>query len=275
MNTENLKKEYSNIFTKNKPEWAVKKKSNNNELVHPSIPFIGKEYNDTKILLYASAENLSYYINQNKEMKHLDNDVAAKDRHRYCFENCSDNRFFPHLHIEPVNNGALIVILAYLLKKLLNYNTFNSPYDLVEKVSIANFGKFSIEAEKNIDYVKDLRKLNYSIPFIKADIEFLNPDIIIIPETIFDYHPEIKNFIKNLAPNAKIIPIYQITSTTINTHIHKNFDIMNKDELPKWLVDWHEKIPEYAKSSKITGKTIKNYYSVYTYLDNLLKNINN
>lgn len=267
MNVNNLIKTYSNLFAEYKPSWAVKKKSNKNELVPPSIPFIGKEYNDTKILLYASAENLTYYTEQKEAMKHLDDDLIAIDRHRYCFNNCSENRFFPHLHIEPVNNGALVVIMAYLANRLLNLNNFNTPYDLINKVSIANFGKFSIETQhKNVDYAKSIKKLSYSMPFVKSDIEFLNPDIIIIPKTIFN-HLKIKNLIKNSAPNAKIIPIYQITPTTINTRIHKDFEIMNKDEIPKWLVDWHEKIPEYGK---ITGKTKNNFYSVYKYLENIL-----
>ena len=276
MKTNNLKKEYSKIFSKgeNRPDWTVKKKSNPKEIIHPSIPFVGKNYDNTKILLYASAENLTYYTEQNDNIDYLDNDKIAIDRHRYCYENYSNDRFFPHVHIEPVNNGALILIVAYITK-VLKQKEFANPYELVENIAIANFCKFSIQPkkssktkkEKNIDCAENYSFLSYSIKYVETDLKILEPDIIIIPKTIFDHKP-IREMIFNQIPNTIVIPIMQVNTTTINTKIHTKYREKNKTELENWLVDWHEKLPI---SGAIKGKIKDNYYSVYTYLDEILK----
>lgn len=63
--TNELQKTYREISRakENNPQWAVHKTSNTQELVHCPIPFVGKRYADqpVKVLLYASAENLSNY----------------------------------------------------------------------------------------------------------------------------------------------------------------------------------------------------------------------
>ena len=53
----NLIEAYGKISECNSPEWAVHKRNNQNELVKPSIPFVGKHYADQpkRILVYASA----------------------------------------------------------------------------------------------------------------------------------------------------------------------------------------------------------------------------
>ena len=269
MKTNNLKKEYSKIFSKveNRPDWSVKKKSNPKEIIHPSIPFVGKNYDNTKILLYASAENLTYYTEQDDIIDYLDNDKIAIDRHRYCFENCSNDRFFPHVHIEPVNNGALILIAAYITK-VLKQKEFANPFEFAENIAIANFGKFSIQStNKNYDYAQNPVLLSSSIKYIESDLKILKPEIIILPKTIF-YQQSISEMILNILPDTYVIPIIQITTTTINTLIHKKYRAKDKTELYEWLVDWHEKL---SISGAIKGKIKDNYYSVYTYLDEIIK----
>ncbi|MDD5022110.1 MAG: hypothetical protein PHR82_08310 [Endomicrobiaceae bacterium] len=89
---EELKQEYKRIFdvANNRPTWAAKKKTNKNEIIHPTIPFIGENYDNTKLLLYASAENLIYYYREkNKNNLYLDNDNFAINRHR---ENCNKSK---------------------------------------------------------------------------------------------------------------------------------------------------------------------------------------
>ena len=81
-----LRKLYTQIFaSKNhKPSWAVHKitPEHAHELIHCPIPFVGKNYGkqNTKILLYASAENLTGYNG------YLDDDQYAINRHRDFFE---------------------------------------------------------------------------------------------------------------------------------------------------------------------------------------------
>ena len=60
-----LRERYRQIFTnrQNRPIWATHKitAGHTHELIHCPIPFVGKNYSEeeTKILLYASAENLA------------------------------------------------------------------------------------------------------------------------------------------------------------------------------------------------------------------------
>ena len=57
---------YANHATRkeNMPEWAVHMAKEKDKLVLPTIPFLGKEYENQKIkiLVYASAEVLSEYV---------------------------------------------------------------------------------------------------------------------------------------------------------------------------------------------------------------------
>lgn len=104
---------FEELCSDGKPDWAVRKKSNPDLFVHPTIPFVGKNYieQDKKILIYASAENLTSY------QGHLDDDdLVAKDRHRYYY-NKSHDRFFPDVHIQPMQDGCLMNVLRYVCEK--------------------------------------------------------------------------------------------------------------------------------------------------------------
>ena len=259
-----LIKKYSILFqSEKKPNWSVKKKSNQTEIIHPPIPFVGNNYSNLKVLLYASAENLTYYTEQDKTIDYLDDDLISINRHRFCFENCSKNRYFPHVHIEPVNNGALMVIVAYILK-VLKGKEFQDPFKMAENIAIANFGKYSINTtKKNNDYAKNYNKIEKSIEYVKADLQFLMPNIIIIPKSIIE-HNQIKVMINNIVPNALIIPIIQITPTTINTQLAKKYNKKPVRDIGI-LNEWHKEI-----NGKIKGKIKDNYYSIYTYLDEII-----
>ena len=60
---EKLLQSYRELSKVNAPDWAVHKKYDQQHLVAPSIPFVGKHYleQETKILVYASAEHLGNY----------------------------------------------------------------------------------------------------------------------------------------------------------------------------------------------------------------------
>ena len=261
---EKLKTEYSNIYSKeeNRPSWAVKKIENKN-IVYPSIPFIGNNYDETRILLYASAENLKDYDGW------LDDDNLAANRHRIWFDKHSGNSFFPNVHIAPINNGGLVNIIGYVTMKTQPNFQFNNPRELLEGVALANFGKFSIDVEigdKNIDYARDYNKLSKSLSYIKADLNILKPKVLIIPETIYNHH-KIRKLLKTEFPEINIIPIYQLHHFNIN---HKNrlkkFKRKNQKEIGI-LANWQTNF-----GAGLTGETSKNFYSFYTYLDEKMKN---
>jgi len=231
-------------------------------LIHCAIPFVGNNYCDSypKILLYASAENLTGYNG------YLDDDAKALNRYRSFYEHSKKAKkdFFPDVHIAPISDGSLILVVLYLLKQLgINKNT-STPFDLIESISFSNFGKYSVSTPKNTDYANDINKLRESIDYIACDIETIKPDILILPNTIYK-HKEIRDKLKLLNSEMKCIPIYQINASVINQTISKYYS--RKVDLDNEVSNWYLKLHK----NKITGKTKNNFLSVFTYLDKVFE----
>ena len=232
---------YREIFSKkeNQPTWAVHKTGSPDELVHPTIPFVGKNYLEQpkKILVYASAENLAdYYVDENGENNWednwLDNDKKAENRHRGCFEEPSfqeGHLFFPHVHLEPMNNGCLATVVYYIASKLLGVK-YENPKEFYETIAFGNYGKFSIETQlqetfrkkpsltskekKSLKKDKTMKKFNkdyagngdllsVSNEFIKADLKILQPDIIIMPKSIYKTNKKFISRFNHVESRAK------------------------------------------------------------------------
>lgn len=287
---EKLIKSYKTIYNRGNgiPEWAVRKvkASDENDFVHCSIPFVGKEYHsqEVKILVYASAENLSdYYLTDQNDLHNLqnmhggvlENDEKAIDRHRFFFEQSKNASFFPNVHIQPINNGYLSTAVFYIASKLIGIKDFLKPKQFYEMIAFANYGKFSVETERqknirtkignigksiNTDYAGNRKKLSASHEYLSVDAEVLNPDYVIIPQTIYKAD---KEFIDKHFPKAKIIPIYQINSTVINCWIvgRRKFPRYNFSNSEKNIQSWFEKLNN--------GNPPNNYLSVFSYLNNI------
>lgn len=259
---------YRQIFEVQKSEgsisWAQHKKSNPNELVSPTIPFVGKNYfaQKTKILLYASAENLVGYNG------YLDDDSYAINRHRSWFDTKSYD-FFPKVHLKPIEDGSLVIVLRYICEKL-GIEMPDTPKDFLESISFANFGKFSIQPKEgkntNIDYPNDKQKMDCSMPYVKVDLELLHPDIIVMFKSIYGTESQNINAIKG---NAQIIRIYQINAGTVNRLISKKNSNKDENELSPVIREWYDR--SHFNQNGFTGTTRENYLSVFTYLDNILK----
>lgn len=254
---------YDDLCSEGEPAWAVRKCNDANRFVHPTIPFVGKDYFNQrmKILLYASAENLSTYSG------HLDEDILAKDRHRYYFSK-SSNRFFPLVHIQPMQDGCLMNVLRYVCDKL-GITMPDDPKSFLENIAFGNFCKYSIQSDskRNIDYASNHSCLKFSLEYVATDLDILKPDIIIMPKKSYDVE---KSFISEHCAGARILPIMQINARNINMRIAPKFERKDLNELSSAARQWYEKLG----IDGITGKTKANYLSVYTYLDEILeKNI--
>ena len=259
-----LLQRYESIFKElcsaGEPEWAVRKMSNPDLFVHPTIPFVGKNYfeRDKKILIYASAENLSPYKG------HLDCDALAKDRHRYYFSKSKD-RTFPFVHIQPMQDGCLMNVLRYVCEKL-EIAMPEEPRDFLENIAFANFCKYSIQSGQNVDYASKTQYLEFSIKYVAADLDLLKPNIIIMPRTIFRVE---KPFILEHSAGAQIIPIMQMNARNINCRIKPKYKKKDLNELSSVTRKWYEKLG----TDGIKGKTKANFLSVYTYLDKIIEGL--
>jgi hypothetical protein len=195
----------------------------------PSIPFIGEKYNEntTKCLVYASAENLTYLNNTGEfEINNLGD--KQFNRHRELLNRTSP---YPNIHLEPMNNGSLAITSRYILA-LLGYDSSFSeiPTEFIEEISVGNFGKFSIKPDQKInegksssnqDYASKFGHLKCSLDYVLADIEFLRPDILIIPKTIWNFAGVHKPVLSLLKKKTRVVKIYQTNRRVIGSHISK------------------------------------------------------
>lgn len=241
------------------PDWAVKKISEPQKLVSCTIPFVGKEYScqSTKILVYASAENLTYY----KECTDiLDNDDVAIDRHRYRFDcSCNKDKFFSNVHLAPISDGCLSTAVYYLATQYLGFAK-SIPKEFYEKIAFGNCGKYSQAGTPNKDYAsrQDLMKESYA--FIAKDIEILSPDYLVLPNTIYKKN---KSFFDKFKGRIKFIPIFQLNARVINTHIA--CEKSARKYIPPEIQEWYDNL----SNAGIKGKTYENYLHVFTYLDEI------
>lgn len=260
---------YKQIFSqrKNAPTWATHKNTpgHSHELIHCPIPFVGKDYvkQNTKILLYASAENLSDYNSNGKN--YLDCDDYAINRHRNFFDSSTANSdvFFPNVHIQPINDGCLAIAALYVYQKFQSVDNI-SPADFLERIAFANYCKYTIQSATNQDYAYNGEYLKESHAYITQDLKILKPDYIIMPKTIYWAD---RKFIDSIKRTAKIIPIYQINARNINLRI-KNWPKASEAELNPVLLDWCSNLGKHG----ITGKTKENFFSVFSYLDDVMQN---
>lgn len=180
-----LLRRYKDIMDKrgNKPDWAVhrvdKDGNRTNELIPCTIPFVGKYYAEqpVKVLVYASAENLRTYkggvpllgddVNGNK-IDGIEIPKEAKNvynRHRAAFDywddwnklgNGTSERFFPYVHLGPMETGCLATAAYYIMQRLyahhgMDFDKSMQPREFLETIAFANFGKYSIETEAQIN----------------------------------------------------------------------------------------------------------------------------
>ena len=263
-----LKESYRSIFAEQSAagllSWAQTKISNPAEIVSPTIPFIGKGYfaQGKKILLYASAENLAGYNG------HLDDDGLAINRHRW-YKDHVERDFYPWVHIAPVTDGSLLIVLRYICEQL-GIDMPVTPKEFVEAISFANFGKFSIKlvkgSERNIDYAQSKSKLDCCMPYIEKDLEVLKPDIIVMFQTMYSAE---RSEIERLKGEAKLILLTQINARTVNTNLKRRYALKDETELSPVIRDWYDS--RHFNKNKFTNRTHTNFLSVFTYLDEVLK----
>lgn len=79
-----------------------------------------------------------------------------------------------------------------------------------------------------------------SIDYIRTDLSFLKPDIIIMPVTIYK---TVGNTFDAIKGSAKVIPIYQINTRVINCAMKKyeTKSIEDLGNITEWYDHWERK----------------------------------
>ena len=284
---------YRKIHENNSPTWAAHKKDpkKSGELVVPTIPFVGKNYAEQqkKILVYASAENLSdYCVGRATDRPWLDEDNQAENRHRKCFDDQEMQKkqadpVIPRVHCGPMDSGLLLTAVMHIVSKLEVMELDRlTPREFCECICFGNYGKYSKETPNqlskrkgmskkedtnNIDYAGNITLMNASRDFIKADVEILRPDYIILPSTMYK---AAKTFIDQIKGSATIIPIYQMVARNVYGHIAPND--RNKKTYKKYSVeDLHPAVQ--AAYNGMTTVSLDKYLYVFGYLDEVLNSL--
>jgi len=188
------------------PDWAYQ--------YYPPIPHVGNRVDkkNVRCIVYGSAENLKYTRDRpDAEINSLEEEQWY--RHRYYRKY---DKYFPFVHIEPINNGSLLIVARYILALLGYDKTFsNEPKEFIEEITVGNFGKYSIDHKTNIDYADKYKCLKYSMDYVLTDIDSIKPDIIILPKRIYDFQSVRKKLIPSLIHGSVIIPTYQAVRRAI------------------------------------------------------------
>lgn len=194
----------------------------------PTIPYVGMNFSSspTKILSYSSAENLTYTTTDEShdidQLKNRQGD-GIFDRHRYFRERPSvAPRFFPYVHLGPVEDGQQLLMLKFLLDKHLPGAFSDSPELFIEQISFANFGKFAVDNRSiNRDYASDFDRLADSIPYVEGDLNHLQPEVVFLPSTILRSLSKRMSYILAAQPGILFVGLPQPFATNINCHLRR------------------------------------------------------
>lgn len=104
------------------------------------------------------------------------------------------------------------------------------------------------------------------MPYVEQDLKLLQPDIIVMFQTM--YATEWSS-IDGIKGDARIIGLTQINARTVNTNLKRRYTLKDESELSPVIRDWYD--IKHFHENKFTNKTHKNFLSVFTYLDTILK----
>jgi hypothetical protein len=200
---------FKDIFT-DVPEWAWPSK--------PSIPLVGENYKPGKgLLIYASAENLSW-LNDDPTPQFF-TDENAWNRYRVQYENEGRNskNFFPYVGIQPANDGGLFAAgLLTAIKYGLQQE--ENPRSFLESIAVTNWNKFSIKSPDKNEDIRNIKKLTASLAFVIAEMMVLQPKVVLIPRTIWR-HLKLQTAIRAASPRSKFLPVPQFNRYVVNFHL--------------------------------------------------------
>ena len=195
-------------------------------------------------MIYASAENLSW-LNDEPTPARFKTEKAW-NRYRVRCEKagrCSKD-FFPDVGIQPVTDGGLFAAGLFVAEKL-GLPIRAHPRTFLETLAVANWCKFSIQSGTNRDYISDVKKLTYSLPYVIDELVVLQPAIVLIPKPVWR-HPILRAAMIGASPYTRFMPVPQFNATVVNCHLQK-YDrdsrklkkVLENTILAKWMAHLH------------------------------------
>jgi len=216
---------FKDTFT-DMPKWAWP--------FHPPIPLVGRNYKPGKgLLIYASAENLSWLNKRDAPNCFVTDEAWNRYRVQYERDGRNPKDFFPDVGIQPVTDGGLFAAGRFVAERT-GLPLRKTPRAFLETIAVTNWCKFSIRSANNRDYINDTQKLTASLPFVVGELALLRPAIVLIPKQLWT-DAIFQAAMRGASPRSKFLPIPQFNSTVVNCRLGK-FDPAAK-RLRKRLAD--------------------------------------
>jgi hypothetical protein len=193
-NIELLKKE----FQKTKIEFGdeilknMSTKTDDGIIFPPYIPFVGQKYNDYKILVYSTAQNIKYNGFRNLYVNNLD----KLTKRLYYFDDFKSKypentkMSYQHIAINPYQTGVVAALLGVFI-----YSKFGKKIENLDEINnwigISNYYKFSLNNRKTDinpetkihKFIKDKTQINdyWSVndELVKMELNTLTPNYIL------------------------------------------------------------------------------------------------
>lgn len=229
------------------------------DIVPPTVPFVGKNYDESRVLVYASAENF------NSDLHHLKNCARLKDRHRWQFDEEADENGYPNVFCQPFTDGSLVNVAAYIcMRKKIGGIDYATPRSFLDSIAFGNFSKFSKKYTGTNSDPRSYKFLSQSLRYIEADLEVLKPRIVILPVTKYEIiirKPQGQEIFKQ--SGAEIIKIFQANSQVVNANWKEfskkeNYYIKRKEEFAD--------IDRWGDDASFPKKQ-KNFKYIYAHID--------
>lgn len=218
----------------------------------PSIPFIGNSYFKTnpRIMLYASAENLTYTLEHpNCGINSLTLQEQSNRHFNYYVKRHQNRNKYPDIHMRPIKVGGLLLAARFLAECKYPGTFPEGIFEFMDRICCGNIGKFSLATRKNSDYAGDFNHLADSVPYIINDIEVLKPELVILPLTslraLNRSDSAIAKQLTSLLQGIDHIGIYQVNQRVINGAISSWIKKKPQQHLAaqySWVSDWSERI---------------------------------
>lgn len=189
------------------PAWAWPHK--------PPIPLVGRRYRPGRgLLIYASAENLAWQKSKPPPARFTTE--AAWNRYRVQYDR-GDDTFFPDVGIQPVNDGGLLAAGLFIAQRL-GLPAPPRPQGFLETVAVTNWCKFSIRSATNRDYIGDVGKLVWSLPYVVGELAVLQPAVVLLPAALWR-RPVLAAAMRGASPLTRFLAAPQFNARVINCHL--------------------------------------------------------
>lgn len=215
------------------PDWAWPFK--------PPVPLVGQRYRRGRgLLIYASAENLSWLTDTTPPPRFTSEDAWNRYRAVYEAEGRTSTTFFPTVGIAPVENGGLLSAGLFVAGRR-QLATRVRPRTFLETIVVSNWCKVSIHSVTNRDYITDIKKLTWSLPYVVGELAVLQPAVVMVPAQIWR-HDILRAAMRGASPWTDFLPVPQFNATVVNWHLRRHDTAARKlrhevagSALAKWM----------------------------------------